>query len=115
MSFALRSEAAVVKWTNGGSAKAAGDGVLIGSVVGVAETAIAASATGAVRLTGVVRVTKATGAGLGWAQGDKIYWDDTAGEFTDVSAANTFAGVAAVANGDNDTTGDLVLNVGVQA
>lgn len=48
---------------------------------------------------------KATGSA--WVVGEKIYWDDTAKKFTDVSTSNTLCGYASAAAASGDTTGSL--------
>lgn len=50
----------------------------------------------------------ASGAGTGWAVGDKIYWDDTAKKFTKVATANTLVGYALEAKADADTVSGLI-------
>ena len=57
-----------------GSAVAAGDVVTVGSLVCVADSAIAANALGAVHSRGVFSCPKPTGAGTNYAQGSKVYW-----------------------------------------
>lgn len=48
---------------------------------------------------------KATGSA--WVLGEKIYWDDTAKKFTDVSTSNTLCGYANAAAASGDTTGSV--------
>jgi predicted RecA/RadA family phage recombinase len=55
-----------------------------------------------------LEVPKATGAA--WGAMDKIYWDDTAKNFTTTSTNNTYAGYAKRAAASGDDTGRLVLN-----
>lgn len=83
-----------------GSAVAAGDVVVLGSVgVGVADGAIAANALGAVVVDGLIEFPKATGAINAYA---KVYWNATNKNVTTTSTDNTLAGyaVAAAASGD---------------
>ncbi len=54
-----------------------------------------------------LEVPKATG--QAWVGLDKIYWDDTAKNFTTTSTSNTLAGYARRAADSADTTGRLVL------
>lgn len=84
-----------------------GKGVLVGSIVGVALNTAAQNATCEVALCGVWTVDKA--GSQAWSQGDKIYWDDTAKNFTTTSSGNTFAGYAFVAAQSADTTGQVKL------
>ncbi len=53
---------------------AAGEVVTIGSLVTVADSAIAANTLGAVHVQGVFNMPKPTGAGTNYAQGSKVYW-----------------------------------------
>ena len=83
-----------------GSAVAAGDVVVLGSIgVGVADSAIAANALGAVVVDGLVEFPKATGAINAYA---KVYWDATNKVVTTTATNNNLAGyaVAAAASGD---------------
>jgi len=59
-------------------------------------------------------ITHAKAPSEAWAEGEKIYWDDSEGVFTtdDDTAANPLVGVsvAVVAGGAEDTTGTLRLD-----
>lgn len=48
-------------------------------------------------------------AGAAWAEGDPLYWDNTAKNFTKTSASNTAVGVAVVAAASGDTVGTVRL------
>ena len=106
----------VVDYTNGGSAIASGDVVVIGQQIGVALTAIANGETGSVALDGVFTVPKVSGAVI--AQGESVIYDVSAGEFDD-NAATPATGdvsgccVATAAAGNGATTVQVKLNVGV--
>ena len=107
----------VLTYANTGSAIASGAVVAIGSLIGIALTDIAAtSGTGPVQIEGVFTVPKATGSA--WTQGCKLNWDASAGKF-DIGTATPAAGdvsvccVAAAAAASGDTTGKVLLNVGV--
>ncbi|PRX29010.1 Predicted phage recombinase, RecA/RadA family [Meinhardsimonia xiamenensis] len=93
-----------------GSAIASGQGVLVGSIFGVAEGDIASGASGVIVLTGVYDLPKA--GAQAWSAGDKVYWDVGAGQCTtsDGAGANTLIGVAWQAAGSADTTGRVRLN-----
>ncbi len=84
-----------------------GKGLLVGTVVGVALSTAVAAATASVAFSGVALVDKATGSA--WTLGEKLYWDDTAKKFTDVSTSNTEAGFAVAAAASGDTTGYIKL------
>ena len=92
------------------AAISSGDGVLTGSIFGVATGDIANGADGIVNLTGVYDLPK-TGS-QAWSVGDKVYWDDTNKVCTTTATGNTLIGAAvlAVAGGASDTTGRVRLN-----
>lgn len=101
----------VIQYTNSGSAIAAGAIVLMGSIAGVAQAAIASGATGPVKRTGVFRMPKYAAAGKTWAQGDKVLWDVSNSAFSQEAAATgdiSGAFIAAEAAAATDATG-LVL------
>ena len=87
-----------------------GDGLLVGSIFGVAAGDAENGATVEAALTGVFDLTKV--GSQAWAVGDKVYWDDTNKRCTTVATDNTLIGVAveAVAGGAGDTTGRVRLN-----
>jgi predicted RecA/RadA family phage recombinase len=89
-----------------GSAVAAGDVVVIGSLVGVAPRPIAANALGSLAVDGVFSMPCASGAT--GAQGSAINWYATSG----VAHASTgvAAGKLAKARGADDTTVHVILN-----
>lgn len=88
------------------AAVAAGDVVVIGSLVGVAPVAIAANAMGSLAVDGVFSMPCATGAT--GAQGSAINWYATSG----VAHASTgvAAGKLAKARGADDTSVHVILN-----
>ena len=87
-----------------------GDGLLIGSIFGVAAGTAAVGEAVEAALTGVYDLKKV--ASQAWAAGDKVYWDNTAKEATKTTTSNTLIGVAvvAVAGGAGDTIGRVRLN-----
>jgi len=89
-----------------GSDVAAGDVVVQEDLVAIAKTPIASGALGALAVTGVFDVPKATGVGEGIAAGAQVYWDAAEGEAgTDAEAgANKLMGKAVQAAGDDDAT-----------
>ncbi|MCR8724134.1 DUF2190 family protein [Frigidibacter sp. ROC022] len=91
-------------------AVASGDGLLVGSIFGVAAGDAESGATVEAALTGVFDLIKV--GSQAWAVGDKVYWDDTNKRCTTVATDNTLIGVAveAVAGGAGDTTGRVRLN-----
>ena len=91
-------------------AVASGDGLLVGSIFGVAAGTAALGEAVEAALTGVYDLKKV--ASQAWAAGDKVYWDNTAKEATKTTTSNTLIGVAvvAVAGGAGDTIGRVRLN-----
>lgn len=89
---------------------ASGDGLLVGSIFGVAAGDAANGKTVEAALIGVFDLTKA--ASQAWAAGDKVYWDNTAKVATKTASGNTAIGVAteAVGGGASDTIGRVRLN-----
>lgn len=51
---------------------AAGEAVVVGSIVGVASSPIAANTLGSLNVKGVFSIPKPTGAGTNYAQGSKV-------------------------------------------
>lgn len=95
-------------------AVAAGAGCLVGSMFGVAESAIASGARGVLILEGVFTLAKVTG--TAWTEGVRIYWDDTAKNCTTAAAAgaNKLIGVATLLPtfampASGDVTGTVLL------
>lgn len=87
-----------------------GDGLLVGSIFGVASGDAAQNDPVETALTGVFDLTKA--GSQAWTVGVKVYWDDTNKRTTSVATSNTLIGVAteAVAGGAGDTIGRVRLN-----
>src|SRR3990172_7560957 len=55
-------------------------------------------------------VTHAKVSAQAWTEGVKIYWDDSAKNFTTTSASNTLCGVAAAAAANPSATGKIRLD-----
>lgn len=91
-------------------AVSSGDGLLVGSIFGVAAGTAALGEAVEAALTGVYDLKKV--ASQAWAAGDKVYWDNTAKEATKTTTSNTLIGVAvvAVAGGAGDVVGRVRLN-----
>lgn len=88
-----------------GADVAAGDVVVLADLIGVAKTPIALGALGALAVTGVFDLPKATGAGSAIAAGATVYWDPTAKEVEGASSAdNQLLGKAVAAAGTTDAT-----------
>ncbi len=103
-------DGAVILWANSTSTDvSAGDVVLVGTIVGIAITDIAAGASGSLKVTGVFTLAGAAGA---WTQGDAVYWDASASDFTKTSSGNTKAGIAWADKASATTTGNVLINAG---
>lgn len=87
-----------------------GDGLLVGSIFGVASHDAASGAEVEAQLTGVLDLAKA--ASQAWTAGARVYWDNTARRVTNVASGNTPVGVAvlAVGGGADETVGRVRLN-----
>ena len=91
-------------------ALASGDGLLIGTIFGVASATAALGEAVETSLVGIFDLKKV--ASQAWSVGDKVYWDNTAKEVTKTSTGNTLVGVAveSVGNGASETVGRVRLN-----
>ena len=91
-------------------AVAAGDGLLVGAIFGVATAAAGNGEAVEAVLVGVFDLKKT--ASQAWAVGDKIYWDNPAKEATKTLPGKTLIGAAleAVGNGATETIGRVRLN-----
>lgn len=87
-----------------------GEGLLVGSIFGIAAGAAASGEPVEAALVGVFDLTKV--GSQAWSVGAKVYWDDTNKRTTNVATSNTLIGVAveAVAGGAGDTIGRVRLN-----
>lgn len=83
---------------------AAGDVVVLGDLVGIAKLDIAAGKLGALHVTGVYDVPKASGAGTGIASGVSVYWDAAAKQATASAGSRPLLGVTVAAAADAATT-----------
>jgi predicted RecA/RadA family phage recombinase len=88
-------------------AVSSGGGALIGSIFGVAVTALANAEVGNFQLEGVYTLPKATGAAT---LGAKAYWDNTNKNVTATSTSNTLIGVFVAAYASGDTSALIRLN-----
>jgi len=86
------------------SAVAAGDVVVLNDLVGVAKQPIAASALGALAVTGVFDFPKDTGSASAIAAGKKVYWDEDEEVATETAEGNTALGKTIKAAADDDET-----------
>ena len=83
----------------------AGDVVVQGDLIGIAQVDCVANQLGALAVVGVFDIDKATGVGTGIAVGTKVYWDvaDQQAKADDVAGANKYLGKTIAAAGDDDT------------
>ncbi|WP_226628418.1 DUF2190 family protein [Alloyangia pacifica] len=89
-------------------ARVAGEAMLVGALVGIAQEAVAQGDEVVMVRTGVFEVAKTSA--QAWTAGAPIYWDDTAKVFTTVATDNTLCG-AAVASAENpSSTGTVLLD-----
>lgn len=79
----------------------------IGSIICIAAATVAVGLTFVGYTEGVYDVPKATGAA--WAEGDLLYWDDTAKNFTKTASTNQKAGYAVAAAVSGATEGRIRL------
>lgn len=109
-----RDDGANIDYTPG-SAVTAGDVIVLGDLVAVAEVDIAAGELGALALNGTFRVAKITGA---ITVGAKVYWNPTgdpvggtagSGAATATAGSLKLMGYAAAAAASGDATVDVVL------
>jgi predicted RecA/RadA family phage recombinase len=76
-------------------AVSSGGGFKVGDIVAIAAADAASGASVVGYVEGVYDVLKeGAGSGQAWAAGDKIYWDNSAKQFTKTSTSNTLAGYA---------------------
>lgn len=90
--------------------RTSGQGAQVGSIFGVALSDVAEAAEGEFKTSGVFELTKTDE--QAWTQGQKIYWDNSNKECTNVATAGMLIGVAAEAVADTAglTTGLVRLN-----
>ena len=85
-----------------------GQAFQVGAIIAVATADALEGAPVEAITTGVVDVTKTSAEA--WTVGARVYFDDTAGEFTTTSTDNTLAGVAVAAAANPSATGRVRLN-----
>lgn len=90
-------------------------GVVFGGVYLIADLLVIAANTAAAgdrvaAYTAGVFDVRVKRTGEAWSQGEKLYWDASAEEFTTTSSGNTLAGSAAEAAESSATRGYLLLN-----
>jgi predicted RecA/RadA family phage recombinase len=103
--MATRADGCAIDYTPS-TGVAAGDAVVVGSMVGVASRPIAANELGALNVEGVFSIVKPTGAGTAIAQGAKVYLYQSQAV---TGATGTVMGFAAKAAATTDNTVDVLL------
>lgn len=88
--------------------RTAGQGAKVGALFGVAANDVASGASGVFYTRGEFLLPKTSA--QEWAQGDRIYWDDTNKLCDSDSAVGMFIGVCVVAAANPSSTGRLVLS-----
>lgn len=89
------------------TAVAAGDVIVMGTIIGIASYDIAANTLGALAVCGVFDMPKASGA---ITPGAAVYWDNTNKNITTTATGNTVAGVAIATAGAADSTVRVLIN-----
>lgn len=98
----------VVDYTPG-SAVACGDVIVLGTLVGVAKSPIAANVLGCLSIVGTFAFPKAVDSSSALAQGALAYWDANNEIMTATSGGNTLAGKVAKAAAVADATVEVRL------
>lgn len=86
----------------------AGDVVVRGVEIALAEVDIANGASGAVRRAG--RATLAAASADSWSAGDQLYWNAGNQVLTSTASGNTKAGIAVSDKAALATTAEVILN-----
>lgn len=89
-------------------ALASGDGVLVGSLFGIATSSAANGAEAEVKTEGVFDIA-ALGTDVA-AQGAKAYWDNGNRRITTTAAGNSLVGAFTLAKANGDATARVRLN-----
>ena len=89
-----------------GADVSAGDVVVQNDLIGIAKLDIASGTLGALAVTGVFDLPKATGVGEAIGAGAKVYWDagNTVATTDPAAGANKYLGKTVRAAGDDDAT-----------
>jgi predicted RecA/RadA family phage recombinase len=89
-------------------AVASGKPVLVGKMLGVAVSNIAANETGVLEVEGVFNLAKGA---VAVTQGAQLYWDATNGVVTTTATSNTACGKAFAAAAAGSASVDIKINV----
>lgn len=88
---------------------AAGDVVVLGDLIGIAKRDIPAGTLGALAVTGVFDVPKASGAGTAIVAGAKVYWDAANKRVTTSADGNEYMGKTVRTAADGHATARVRL------
>lgn len=80
---------------------------LVGSMLVIPGSTVAAGVVTTVFINGVWTMPKTTG--IAWTAGMKLYWDNAAAKVTNVSAGNTYIGIALQIQASGDTEGAVIM------
>lgn len=94
-------------FTAPGGGVVSGTAYLIGALLVVAASTVAATLPFEGVVEGVFTLPKTTG--TAWTEGEALYWDNSTKKLTTVSTGNTAVGVAAAVAASGDATGDVRL------
>lgn len=94
------------------AAATSGEGMLIGSLFGVAQADAAIGETVALVTEGIIEHGKTSA--QAWSVGDKIYWNDSTKKMTTADSGNTLVGVAVAAAANPSSTGVVRLDGAVR-
>lgn len=87
---------------------AAGGGLLVGAIFGIAASAALSGADVETSRTGIFDVTALSTDTA--TVGAKLYWDNTNKRLTTTASGNTLVGAAAAAKANGDTTARVLLD-----
>jgi predicted RecA/RadA family phage recombinase len=90
------------------AAVSSGDGVLVGTLFGIAATDAESGADVAIKTTGVFTLPKTSA--QAWTVGAAIYWDGSVATTSDGSGANTLIGKALAVAANPSPTGLVRLD-----
>lgn len=90
------------------AALTAGDGVLVGSLFGIAQETVAIGVDVTIVRRGVFTLPKVSA--QAWTVGAPIYWDNAAKNCTTTVGTNKLIGVATAVAGNPSATGDVLLD-----
>jgi predicted RecA/RadA family phage recombinase len=91
------------------SAVAVGAVVVLNKLVGIADRPLPANQLGALAISGIFLMPKATTASSALSVGTQVYWDATNSVVTATASGNTYVGKVVAAAVDGDSTVRVLL------